>query len=442
VFYSVVIRLGYGGGALRKPLLVIGVLALTAALAGPSTAGASSSIRYGVQDDAWLAAGPGTIADRVDRLQKLGVQIVRYTVRWDQVARKSPSRPASPADPAYDWTIPDSVLKSLHDARIDVVVTLYGTPRWANGGNGPNFAPRSKAGLAAFARATALRYPWVRRWLIWNEPNQRIWLRPTSPRVYTQMLLNPAYAALHAVRRGMLVGGAVTAPRGSTGGVSPVDWLRGMAAAHARLDAYATNPYPLNPRSETPYAGACTHCRTFTMANLPTLLTDVQRYFPGKRVWLTEYGYQTNPPDRFLGVSPALQARYLAEAALRAYLAPRVDMLINFLVRDEPDVGRWQSGLLNIGGVAKPSYYAFSLPLAQASRRGSTTVLWGQVRPGSGRRTYELQQLVFGHWKIVGGLARTDSHGFLRRTVHAAAGARFRLVAPSLDLTSPASVVT
>ncbi|HEX6700640.1 MAG TPA: hypothetical protein VF101_07915 [Gaiellaceae bacterium] len=423
---------------MRKALLVIAALALWA----PGVAQASSSIRYGVQDDAWLASGPGTVSDRVDRLQRLGVQIVRYTVRWDQVARRSPARPSSPADPAYDWAIPDSVLNALHEAGIDAVVTLYGTPKWANGGRGPNFAPRSPSMVAAFARATAVHYPWVRRWLIWNEPNQRIWLRPTSATVYTRTLLNPAYSALHGVRRNVLVGGAVTAPRGNVGGVSPVDWLRQLAAAHARLDAYASNPYPLNPRSETPWSGGCTRCRTFTMANLPTLLADVQRYFPGKRVWLTEYGYQTNPPDRFLGVSLALQARYLADAALRAYLAPRVDMLINFLVRDEPNVGRWQSGLLNIGGVAKPSYYAFSLPLAEVSRHGSTTVLWGQVRPGSGRRTYVLEQLVLGRWKIVGGVARTDSRGFLRRTVRAPAGARFRLVSPPLELTSPALSVT
>jgi hypothetical protein len=425
-----------------KRLILIALLAATAALGGPAAADASSAIRYGVQDDAWLASGPGTVSDRVERLQRLGVQIIRYTVRWDQVARRTPARPASPADPAYDWEIPDSVLKALHEAGIDAVVTLYGTPRWANGGSGPNVVPRSPSAFAAFARATAVRYPWVRRWLIWNEPNQRIWLRPTSPTVYTRTLLNPAYAALHAVRRNVLVGGAVTAPRGNVGGVSPVDWLRRMAAAHARLDAYASNPYPLNPRSETPWSGACTRCRTFTMANLPTLLGDVQRYFPGKRVWLTEYGYQTNPPDRFLGVSLALQAQYLAQAALRAYLAPRVDMLINFLVRDEPNVGRWQSGLLNIGGVAKPSYYAFSLPLAEISRHGSSTVLWGQVRPGSGRRTYVLEQLVLGRWKIVGGVARTDSRGFLRRTVRAPTGARFRLVSPPLELKSPALSVT
>jgi hypothetical protein len=425
-----------------KKLLVIALLALAPALAAPGVADASGSIRYGVQDDAWLASGPGTVSERVERLQRLGVQIVRYTVRWDQVARTAPASPGSPADAAYDWRIPDSVLKSLHEAGIEAVVTLYGTPRWANGGAGPNFVPRASTALAAFARATAVHYPWVRRWLIWNEPNQRIWLRPTSPSVYTRSLLNPAYAALHAVRSGMLVGGGVTAPRGSTGGVSPVDWLRGMAAAGARLDAYATNPYPLNPRSETPWGGGCTSCRTFTMANLPRLLADVQRLFPGKRVWLTEYGYQTNPPDRYLGVSPALQARYLAEAALRAYLAPRVDMLINFLVRDEPDVGRWQSGLLSIGGVAKPAYYAFSLPLAEVSRQGSATVLWGQVRPDSGRRVYVLQRLVFGHWRIEGSIARTDSRGFLRRTVRAAPGTRFRLVSPSLDLTSPALAVT
>jgi hypothetical protein len=425
-----------------KKFILIGLLALVPALVAPAVAGASSTIRYGVQDDAWLASGPGTVSDRVDRLQRLGVQIVRYTIRWDQVARRAPTSPGSPADGAYDWSTPDSVLKTLHQAGIDAVVTLYGTPRWANGDAGPNFVPGSKTALAAFAHAAALRYPWVNRWLVWNEPNQRIWLRPTSPRIYTEMLLNPAYAALHAVRPGVLVGGGVTAPRGNTGGVSPVDWLRGMAAANARLDAYATNPYPLNPRSETPWSGGCTSCRTFTMANLPTFLADVQRFFPGKRVWLTEYGYQTNPPDRFLGVSPALQARYLAEAALRAYLAPRVDMLINFLVRDEPDVGRWQSGLLSIGGVAKPAYYAFSLPLAEVSRNGSTTVLWGQVRPGSGRRSYVLQQLVFGRWKIVGSVARTDSRGFLRRTVRAPRGSRFRLVAPSLDLTSPAVAVS
>ena len=104
----------------------------------------------------------------------------------------------------------------------------------------------------------------MKRWLVWNEPNQRRWLRPTTPSTYVTKLLNPAYAAIHGRARGAKVGGGVTAPRGSNGGVSPVAWIRGMAASKARLDAYAHNPYPLRPL-ETPSTGGCDHCETITM---------------------------------------------------------------------------------------------------------------------------------------------------------------------------------
>ena len=33
-----------------------------------------------------------------------------------------------------------------------------------------------------------------------------------------------------------------------------------------------------------------------------------------KQVWLTEYAYQTNPPDRLFGVSYSKQALYLKQA--------------------------------------------------------------------------------------------------------------------------------
>ena len=128
------------------------------------------------------------------------------------------------------------------------------------------------------------------------------------------------------------------------------------------------------------------------MATLDRLLREVGKAFGRKRIWLTEYGYQTNPPDRLLGVSQSLQARYLAEAAQRAYATPYVDMLIQYLYQDEPDAGRWQSGLLTAAGRPKASRVAAILPLAQASRTGLRTVLWGQIRPGHGRRRYTLQQ--------------------------------------------------
>jgi hypothetical protein len=418
--------------------LLCGLLAL---LAAPSLATASPSIRYGIQDDAWIADGPGTLGQRLDRLHKLGVQIVRYNLRWDQVAAKKPKSPASKNDPAYDWDASDTFLKGLRARRIAALVTIYGTPRWANHGRSPSWAPTSSAAMAAFARAAAKRYPWVNRWAIWNEPNQRRWLRPTSPVVYTVRLLNPAYTAIHAVHRNAQVAGGVTAPRGNAGGMSPVDWIQGMARAGARLDAYAHNPYPLSPHTETPWSGGCGGCRTITMATLPRLVHDVDRAFGKKRIWLTEYGYQTNPPDRYIGVSNGLQAEYMSAAALRAYLAPRVDVLIHFLVRDEPQLAGWQSGLLRVSGVAKPSYRAFSLPLAQEARHGSQTLLWGQVRPGKGRRAYRLQKQVNGRWAWYGGTARTSSGGFFRRTVLGGAHDRFRLWAPSVEAFSPPLVL-
>ena len=100
-----------------------------------------------------------------------------------------------------------------------------------------------------------------------------------------------------------------------------MDFIRGLDRAGARLDAYAHNPYPLR-RFETPTSGGCGHCETITMATIDRLLREVGMAFGRKRIWLTEYGYQTNLPDRLLGVSPALQARYVGEAALAPIRRP------------------------------------------------------------------------------------------------------------------------
>ena len=123
-------------------------------------------------------------------------------------------------------------------------------------------------------------------------------------------MLNPAYAALHAASGANKVAGGVTSPRKTPSGMSPLAFMQGMRAAHARLDAYAQNPVSRRAARETPTHDVVPRC-CFTMASLPTIRADVTRYFGAKPLWLTEYGYQTNPPDRLLGVSYALQAKYL-----------------------------------------------------------------------------------------------------------------------------------
>ena len=131
-----------------------------------------------------------------------------------------------------------------------------------------------------------------------------------------------------------------------------------------------------------------------------------------------------------LGVSSATQARYVAEASQKVYATPGVDMLIHFLVRDDRLLAGWQSGVFTAGGLAKPSYVAFRLPLVQVSRRGTRTVLWGQVRPRAGSQTYRLRVFQGGRWRWVGSTRRTNARGAFSVVVNASRGAKFQFWSP------------
>ena len=420
-----------------RPVRLLGAgaaLAACALLAGLTTAPtthAASGVKYGLTDDAWIMQGPGALEDRLAKLDELGVRVVRFSLRWNEIAKSSPAAPSNPEDPAYDWSQVTPVLDGLRSHGIAVVLQLVGTPSWANGGKGANWMPSSATAFAGFASAAAKEYPWVRRWLIWNEPNQARWLRPTSASLYVVRLLNPAYKAIHDVIGGAQVGGGGTAPRGASNGVSPVSWLTAMHGAHARLDAYAHNPYPLDPKHETPTRGGCAHCTTITMATLSRLVSLVARDFPRARIWLTEYAYQTNPPDRVLGVSLALQARYASEAAYIAYRTPRVDMLIHFLYRDEPTLARFQSGLVTLGDTPKPSLAAFQLPLAETARTGTRTSLWGELRAPAAGSTATLERRTGASWTRLATI-NPGAGGFFRFTGTLSKGPVVRLHAGEL----------
>ena len=399
--------------------VLVSACAFVAAGAGAGDAKAASGVQFGIQDDAWLEFGPGRLADRVAKLDRLGLDVVRVTINWYR---------AEPRLGRYQWGRSDRLLRALRGRGLRPVVTLWGTPGWANGGGGPNVAPRKGADFQRFARAAALRYRFVDRWIMWNEPNKPTWLRAPSARTYVARILNPGYKGIKSVDRRDQVAGGVTGPRAGKGGLTPVDFIRSMDKHRALLDAYAHHPYPVFP-GDTPFKGGC-GCKTLTMADLERLLLFVNRAFPSARVWLTEYAYQTNPPDVF-GVTYDDQARYIGEAARRVYLARKVDMLIHYLYRDEPELARWQSGLETDEGRAKPALNATMLPLAQVSRRGTKTSVWGQVRPGNGRQRYVLQRKVGRRWVAIGSAASTDRRGYLHRTVVAPKGSLLRIWYPA-----------
>jgi hypothetical protein len=130
-------------------------------------------------------------------------------------------------------------------------------------------------------------------------------------------------------------------------------------ARRVRFDAYAHQAYygaPFETPSTPPRSS-----RAITLANIDVLARELARVFGSKRIWITEYGYQTSPEDPVFGVSWELQARYLTEAFDLARRHPRIDLMLWFLLRDEDRVEGWQSGLVSAEGERKPSFEAFRM---------------------------------------------------------------------------------
>jgi hypothetical protein len=379
---------------MRKRLVLIASLAVglavVAGLVAPSAQPRKQSrnLIVGIFDEQSTLGDP-TWA--FDQYKLLGVEALRVNLYWggpSGVARaKRPANARNPNDPAYDWSVYDAMVKQSADNKIKPVFSILWTPSWA--GPAKNRAPRRLIDLRNFAFAAAKRYsgsfhptpdvpalPAVKLWVAWNEPNNPVFLKPqftkisrghyqlASPRIYAGMC-NSIMAGVHLTGLpGEKVACGVTAPRGNNTGtqprasVSPLIFLRGLKRAHARFDVYAHHPYYQHPKESPrkPPPGP----RAITLGNINELLRELTRLYGNKHLWITEYGYQTNPPDRSFGVSWNKQATYLSQAYGIARANPRIDMMIWFLMKDEARIGNgWQSGLYTATGRRKPSWQAF-----------------------------------------------------------------------------------
>ena len=63
-------------------------------------------VQYGIQDDTWLEFGPGKLDQRMATFRRLGVPLVRFTLRWNEIALRRPKNATAPTDRAYDWHRP------------------------------------------------------------------------------------------------------------------------------------------------------------------------------------------------------------------------------------------------------------------------------------------------------------------------------------------------
>lgn len=380
----------------------------------------------GIQDDRLpYIADP---AQRVRMLADTGASVIRVDLRWDSVATSRPTSPTDPADPAYDWRQYDAIVTAAATYKLRVLFTVYGTPAWAADMSvrshpdyesrfaDTTFRPLDPADFGAFGEAVARRYApqGVHDWEAWNEPNIALFLQPqyervggrwvaASPAIYSG-LLKSFYVAVKRVDPAATVAGAVMAPAGDRCPITcpsgdppvrvmPQEFIAGLNAAGARppMDVVSHHPYPLSqPRTFTPPG------RTYVdLYNLDVLTKRIDAtYLRGKPLWLTEFGFATNPVREYgIYFSKAKQAEYIADAYRRAKANTRVRLTVYYFLQDHPG---WASGVLGQDGAPKPGYQAIGLPFATATgatrfARGTRVTLVGQSRVGKGRHAVEIQ---------------------------------------------------
>ncbi len=477
------------------------------------------------QDDALLIYNPSaaSIDSTLTTLERLGVDRLRLTVKWSDIAPGAASRTppggfdaTDPAAYGGGWARYDRIvlLAARHGLAVDFDLTGPG-PLWAAAPHPPNAHVAAVYGLSPvafreFVTAVGRRYsghftlrapgrapvtlPRVSFWTVWNEPNQPGWLAPqwhqvagarvpAAPVLY-RAYVDAAYVALRATGHGadrFLVG--ELAPEGCVPGgagqcfytsvdqpITPLPFLqalyclspgyRPLRAAGAtalgcpagggrdrflrahpgllRASAFAHHPYSffVAPSASLPSPFV-------PLADLGRLERALDRTFAAYGVsrrlplYLTEYGYETNPPDPTpRGMTLGEQAAYLNQATYLATRDPRVEGLSQFLLVDSPpdpayppgDVRRWstfQTGLEFLGGARKPSFSAYRLPIFIAHPvvpAGSDVGVWAMLRaaPDGGSQSATVQ------WR--------GRRGGFRAVAELSAGARGRILSAGVRL--------
>jgi hypothetical protein len=339
---------------------------------------------------------------QLDRAQEANATVIRTTVYWSKVAPRRPQNAANPFDPAYALDDLDEMVRQSQARGLEVMLTLWGTPRWA--GPAENRLPKRLADFQNFARALADRYsgrhpdyPHVRFFSIWNEPNRGIFLSPQfdargrslAPKLYAQ-LARAGYAGVKRGNSQALVAVGETASNGRDRAVSRSDrqethspgrFAELLAALKPRVkfDAWAHHPYPTSPSMRPTQK---MRWPNVSLASLPTFEKSLDTWFKRKQIpiWITEYGHETKPDKR--GISPATQRTYLSKALSIARADKRVQMFIWFVLRDRATVP-WQSGLLTAGGAKKLAFATFAAAARAVDARNAlieTTVTNPVVR--------------------------------------------------------------
>lgn len=420
----------------RLRTIACALLALVAVLALPAVADASPRQLSLMQDDAELFAEQShqDAAATMRELRDLGVDVLRTNVLFYRTYRSFNDRvkpggfdTSNPGEPLYNWTPTDRIVNLAEQHGIRVMMTVSGPgPHWSS------MQPRRcRTGVlctwkpnpqefGAFTAAVAKRYRGRVDWYsLYNEPNLTTWITPQVRKtkfgrvemssVFYRKLWLAGYNAIRrndpARRNHVLFGemAAIGAPIPKLNAALCLDAngrpFRGrMRKLHrcggriARLNigGWAIHPYNQgglgSPRRRTRSKTALPQQYMPRLHRLMKRAAARRRVRPGRGIYITEFGYQTRPPDPISNVTPRRQARYINESDRLFFGDRRVKTVAQYQLTDVADKRQYNSGLRFANGRAKPSLNAYRLPLVVSRRGGNRVEVWGQVRPARAAR--------------------------------------------------------
>jgi hypothetical protein len=472
----------------RTPLPAVAALALAVLALLPSAASASPTQMSIFQDDATFVYGSGRDPDAaVAEAKLLGADAIRIFVSWHSVspAQDSRRRPAGfdvrdPDSPGYEWGMYDALVERARRNGLKLLVALSPSiPYWAS--EEPSRCPHriggyahltkscmwkpSPALFAQFVEAAVKRYgttapgPYggqVALWSLWNEPNLEHYIWPQLKRT------RHGIVDLAAVRyRQLWLAGwkaiARHDPRsrnkvlfGETAAISsPMDTLYAALCLDEQGRPFAGRLRALHGCGKVkrlPIAGLALHpynnyaigsvfTRSFTKDSLPMgyvsrahkLLARAARYGripPGRGIYVTEFGFQSSPPNPFGdGLSLARQAAAINEADRLFYGDRRVRAVAQYELFDVGNPDEFNTGLRFADGEPKPAFDAYRMPLVVSRLSADRVEVWGQVRPATGRTRAVVE--IAGPGTVVGRPA-TNASGYYRFVVRRGGAARLR----------------
>jgi hypothetical protein len=411
----------------RKILLsLLGSALLVGSAAATQASADQRQITY--FEGAAVLLNPSTRAHALEQMQHLGVKALRVELNWGSVA-PSPTSPTTPtfeaANPAsYAWGQYAILLAEAKRLKWPVLLTVTApAPSWATANHKAPYVTRpDPKDFEEFMTAVAREFgSEVSVYSIWNEPNESVFLMPqwnasgtpASGRIY-RGLYQAGYAGLQAAglaHPNVLFG--ETAPAGydkintrKEGSsalhhpVAPLAFMREALCLNARyrkaascgelqMSGYAHHAYtlPAGPSYVFPQHDDVSIGSLSRLSNALNQAANAHAIPANVPIYLTEFGVQSKP-NKYLGVSAAVQAEYDAIAERIAYNNPRVVAFSQYLLKDDPVGGSepgasFQTGLEYISGLPKPLYYGWPIPLTVTKQRHGVA-LWGLVRPATG----------------------------------------------------------